>query len=239
MIGTVAAMALVPAMAQAQFGTMSYQYFEVANNSTNHDFQRGIDGGIVTGLVQNTLGPDGLPVVTAKGASNYGASGPITQVNGSGELQWWTTPDPSNPTGTVATPFPSTMSSNFFPTNSSGNSQFFRTAIFTGTFTSNGTTTFSYTLGSDDDSWLFIDNHLVADDGGVKANDPTTTSIGTLSAGPHTVEIFFADRHTTQSGITFDPSFTITSTPEPASLTLLGTGLIGLLPLVRRKRNQA
>ena len=57
-----------------------------------------------------------------------------------------------------------------------------------------------------------------------------------LAAGNHTVDLFFADRHQTESGITFDPRFAVTSTPEPASFTLVGTGLAGLFGVVRRKR---
>jgi len=46
-----------------------YFYSVPNNHAQDPDFQGGIDGGTVTGLVQNTLGPDGLPVVSAKGAT--------------------------------------------------------------------------------------------------------------------------------------------------------------------------
>ncbi len=232
----IAATVLTPAIAHAQLGSMTYQYFKVQNVAANHDFQGGIDGHIVTGLVNTALGPDGLPVVASPAYS--GASGPITQVNGSNELLWWT-PNGStilaDGTGTIAVPF-SGISTGFYATGQSSNTNWFRTAIFQGFINVSSPTNYNFSLGSDDDSWLFVDGVLVGDNGGVKGGSPTTFNTGNLAAGNHTVSLFFADRHQVESGITFDPTFQVTSTPEPASLSLVATGLIGVFGAVRRKR---
>jgi fibro-slime domain-containing protein len=216
---------------------MSAQYFKVQNSSANPDFQGGIDGGIVTGLVNSTLGPDGLP--TAHSPAYSGPSGPITQVNGSNELEWWTPNGTSifaDGTATVTVPF---STSSFFANGESSNANWFRTAIFSGTMTAAAPTNYSFALGSDDDAWLFIDGNLVGDDGGVKAAGPTTFNTGVLSTGNHSVELFFADRHQVQSAISFDPTFQVSSTPEPASLSLVATGLVGVFGAVRRKKKAA
>lgn len=231
-----AAMTLSPAIAHAQLSSMAYQYFKVQNSSANHDFRGGIDGSTVTGLVQSSLGPDGLPVVSS--IAHSGGSGPITQVNGSNELLWWTPNGISiktDGTGTIAVPFAG-ISSGFFPNGYANNNDWFRTAIFHGLVNVSSPTNYTFSLGSDDDSWLFIDGTLVGDNGGVKAGSPTTFNTGTLGAGNHTVSLFFADRHQTESGITFDPTFQVTSTPEPASLSLIATGLVGVFGAARRKK---
>lgn len=233
-----AATAAAPAIAHAQLGTMSYQYFSVANSSANHDFQQQIDGNIVHGLVNTALGPNGLPIVSAYGMSNYGASGPITQYSASTkELQWFTPGAgiTADGTGTVAVPFTG-MDHRFFPTSQTSNANFFRTAIFSGMISVAGPATYNFSLGSDDDAWLFIDGNLVGDNGGIKSGSPTVFDTGSLTAGNHSVSLFFADRHVTESGITFTPEFTVTTTPEPASMSLVATGLVGVFGMVRRRR---
>jgi fibro-slime domain-containing protein len=200
------------------------------------DFQNGIDGGIVAGLVQNTLGPNGLPVVSAYGAAYGGPSGPITDVNALGELMWWTPGGNGiiyEKTQTDALPLMHTA--NFFPDGYPGNSQGFRVAKWKGVFNLPSPGTATFTLGADDDAWLFVDGQLVVDNGGVKALNYAPTTVSGLTAGAHQVDLFFADRHTTQSAIVFGADVELSPIPEPASLALLGLGAPALLAIRRRK----
>ncbi|MBI5000573.1 MAG: PKD domain-containing protein [Euryarchaeota archaeon] len=61
---------------------------------------------------------------------------------------------------------------------------------------------YSFLMGSDDDSWLYIDGELVIDLGGVHALEENTGSID-LSTGVHPLDIYFAERHLVQSGFYF------------------------------------
>jgi len=203
------------------------------------DTERGIDG-VVTGLVNPTLGPGGFPVVSAFGMTNNGASHPITDVNALNEILWWT-PGQDGVTAWKTQVDTLPLNSNpLFPFNHGCDGPCgggYVAAYWTGTFnlTSPGTVTFN--LGSDDDAWVFVDNKLQVDNGGIHGFSVAPTVTTPLSAGNHTVDLFFADRHTVQSGIYFSANVVINSTPEPSSLLLLGSGLLGGVAVLRRKIN--
>jgi fibro-slime domain-containing protein len=238
---------LWPALARASLLTASY-YSVPNNNAQDPDFQGAVTG-LVQGEVQSQLGPDGLPVVTSLGAQN------IKMVNSQGEILWWT---PSTTygiqfVGQANTSLPindpymyvSNVPNNFSNSNANDNTQFL-TAHFQGTFSTTLSGTYSLNSDSDDDTWVFIDGILVVDNGGVHGATDVITNF-TLSAGAHTIDIFYADQHTT--GAVFDlNSFTGPDgnpvnlnpvAPEPASLTMLGLGALGLMGYGWRRKRKA
>lgn len=213
-------------------------FFSVTNdNSINPDFQTGIDGGVVTGLVNNTLGPGGLPTVSAFGAARAVGSGNISQINGNGELQWWT-PAPGSVAADGGGPIAFgniNVPSNFWVTGEGSNDNFFKTAWYSTTWNSGTALSFSGTLGADDDAWLFINGQLVLDNGGVKAIS-ATSSVNNymLNAGVNRIDLFFADRNTVQSGLVFTQEFT-QIVPEPSSVALLMAGSLVFVAGYRRR----
>jgi len=61
---------------------------------------------------------------------------------------------------------------------------------------------YPFEIGSDDDSWVYVDNQMVCDLGGIHALS-ITTHTAYLSAGEHRLDIYFAERKSVQSGFHF------------------------------------
>jgi fibro-slime domain-containing protein len=178
-------------------------YYELPEN--HPDVNKNIDNKIVPGLVETKLGPDGLPVATSFARTAKIDSGPISDVNAAGEIMWWSAASMHgvkvDKTGIDKLPLDNRA---MYPTSYTNDNKYFRTARWHGTFTLAKAADFTMSLGSDDDSWVFIDGTLAVDNGGVKAYHLAPFVVRKLSIGVHTIDIFYADRHSTQAQIYFN-----------------------------------
>jgi fibro-slime domain-containing protein len=171
------------------------------------------------------------------------ATGGVNDILPNGELTWW---DPAHNSNVSATSGPSTISlpygSNMFAPGSTGtsNSQLFETAYFTGNFNLSTAGVATFNLGSDDDSFIYVDGLLVGQNPGVHAVTNVTFNTGTLSAGNHSLEVFYADRENTDAYLSLSSSVTVTpGVPEPATWGMMLLGFFGLGSMVRRRATSA
>ena len=238
-----AALASQPANAAYTF-TGTANYYSVTS-SANGDFKSTYSGpyGVYSDLVKTTLGADGLPVF------NSASSAPdLVNLTTGGQLAWWT-PGTNNPSGSdntmvvtqtgtnVAFTLPFSDNSFFAPNGNGGSdSSAFLTAIFTGTLTLDAASTVTFSLGADDDAFLFVDGVTLLQLGGIHEPTPVSVTSSVLGAGAHTVKLFYADRNKSQAALNFNITAVTNAVPEPATWAMMmgGLALVGL-SMRRRK----
>jgi hypothetical protein len=181
------------------------------------------------GLVQSQLGPDGLPVLTAAGIATLGTSdiNPTTD-----ELLWWSPGqnDPYvsydlNPVEVDSLPMAFGYPNPWYPTGQSSDESYFRTVHWEGTFDLATAGSISLDVSVDDDSWIYIDGTLVNEDHYGFTSDTTTD----LSAGEHSINIFYDDRQPIYDAFNLTSSVTLSPVPEPGAVPLFAAGAFGLL----------
>jgi fibro-slime domain-containing protein len=182
---------------------------------THPDFETFSGSRETTGLVQNQLGPDELPV--------YAPSGPTSQTSGRANFDEWYRDAGVNVALQVTLPAVRTdaglafESSAFFPVDGLGFGNQGRPHNYH--FTSVIRSSFMYRGGErfffrgDDDVWVFVNRRLALDLGGLHPAvqgtidfDQRAQALGLIVGQSYRLDVFHAERHTTASNFRLETS---------------------------------
>jgi len=225
-------------IAIAHASTLDITYFTVSSSDP--------DGGKLccstsSDYVLSSLGSNGLPVLNPGGTGGAAVPSDVTSDN---ELTWWS--PALNPyvvetgTSTVTLPFSNTA---FYQPNGTGSDDGsgYQAAILSGTLFAPTTEAIEFSIASDDMAFVYLDGTNVCDDGGVHGATGVSCTTGLqITAGSHFLQLFYVDLDPSGAELDFDVTTEGVSTgtevtPEPGTLMLFGSGLLGLAFLMRRK----
>jgi uncharacterized repeat protein (TIGR01451 family)/fibro-slime domain-containing protein len=187
-------------------------YYLLPDDSSHPDFEQVLQLlAPVSGQLQPALGANGLPVPTSP---NPPASAPNTSIR---QFDWYTaqyqifTRLDNNPLAFSSFGAPGTRP--YFGPGTSpaasaalpANKNLFAVHWRANVIVPPGGLILPYSIALDDAGWVFVDGQLALDYGGIHPPQ-TFTGNFTVPAGQHTIDIFFADRHTTEAVTTFQLS---------------------------------
>jgi hypothetical protein len=231
----VAVLSGLPSAISVRADALTGLYTQVAVGDPDFGGGSNAGGTLTTGLVQNQLGPNGLPVLSASGISQLGTNSDMNPTTH--ELLWWSAgADPyvsldSNPVQTDSMPLNYGYPNPWYPTGQTSDQNFYRTVQWQGTFTMATAGSINLYLQVDDDAWLFIDGTLVAEDHyGYTSNTSTPMALGT-----HSINLFYDDRFPSYDSVIFSSSVPLSPVPEPSIITLFISGAILLLTSKARR----
>ncbi|WP_293748397.1 fibro-slime domain-containing protein [uncultured Paraglaciecola sp.] len=198
--------------------------------------------GSVKGMVGLTLGNDGTPTfiggrmnTTPDNFSDWysiGTDHVLGEMNYSLAFDNTITTDPNIYTFTDSTFFPI---DGLLGGNDGRSHNYHFTLRLNTDFTFNGGETFTFT--GDDDVWVFIDDQRVIDLGGIHRAESASVdldSLGLKRGNDYSLDLFFAERHTSQSNFRIDTTIQLKPVPEPSGIILMSASLFGLSLLRRR-----
>ena len=238
--------------------TVTIRDFRCDAAATNHDFNNTTISGVTTGMVANTLDAQGKPVF-------IGSAGMGDVLSAATFAAWYRDCDGSalscNSSHTVnfladvdlATGKLTYSNSAFFPIDAltsssvwdSPNHNFFFTSELRQQLIYDPTKENKFSFTGDDDVWVFINGKLVLDLGGIHAAatksfdlDDLVGSLGIAAYDIYDFTMFHAERHYTQSNLGIESTLgQPLNVPEPATLAMLGLGLLGMASIRRRKQS--
>jgi len=207
--------------------------FKGTNEKGGHpDFEHFSGSDASPGIVKSLLGDDQKPVYASTGAFTDPANGQQTTTKMNFDEWYRATPDVNKPyivylyfepNGDVFT----FQSKAFYPLDGKGwgntpgfdHNFGFTTEVHT-KFTYKGNETFKFT--GDDDLWVFIDNKLAIDLGGLHPQATKLVELATLGltvGKTYNLDLFHAERHTAASNFSVDTNLEFTNCgtviPEP------------------------